>query len=288
MELVVSAGIVTYNPDLRLLMQNIQSVMPQVDWLIVCDNGSENVVQIEECLNEMRSSRMLLIKNEENRGIAFALNRIMQKSLELKASWTITLDQDSIVPQDLVASNREAMMAGKDLAIISCVIHDRNEIHRQPERDERVKYSEIETCITSASLTNVEAWRKLGGFDELMFIDNVDIEYCLRARRAGYRILRNNTVVLSHAIGNIKEKKLLGRWLTVRIHSPMRKYYQIRNILYMHYKLYGRLSMEVLYRVLAAYFKVIFYEQDKARKIHEMNRGILDGFKYGRKARANR
>lgn len=38
----ICAGIVTYNPDIQLLKQNIQSIQPQVQSIFIYDNGSSN------------------------------------------------------------------------------------------------------------------------------------------------------------------------------------------------------------------------------------------------------
>ena len=279
MNQIVVAGIVTYNPDITLLKKNIFAIIDLVNYLIICDNGSANTADIDNLIVELNNPRIIVVKNGENKGIAFALNIIMGEGKRRGASWVITLDQDSIAPENIIESNVDLLDSDTNIAIVSCVIEDRNQKHKKPERDISNKYSEIETCITSASLTNVEIWQDVGGFDEEMFIDYVDIEYCIRARQHGYRIIRNNEVVLSHAIGNIVEKRLLWFWVTVRNHSAFRKYYQIKNLLYMHYKLYGKLSLEVYYRLASAYFKVIFYEENKKEKIKKMNQGLKDGFK---------
>jgi rhamnosyltransferase len=63
-------------------------------------------------------------------------------------------------------------------------------------------YSEVRTCITSGALTNLDLWKKLDGFDEQMFIDSVDFEYCYRVRKAGYKVIQTDQVQLSHSIGN--------------------------------------------------------------------------------------
>ena len=41
-KLEICAGIVSYNPDLKRLKENIDAIFPQVDEVIVFDNGSIN------------------------------------------------------------------------------------------------------------------------------------------------------------------------------------------------------------------------------------------------------
>lgn len=279
---LVMAGIVTFNPDITLLKNNIEAIIKLLNVVCIVDNGSTNIDDIENLidgLSKEESKEIILQKFEKNLGIAAALNQIMLSGKKLGYRWVLTLDQDSVAPNNIIDSNWKLMQESKDVAIISAVIMDRNVQHKKAKRDNSKPYSEVENCITSSSLTSVEIWESIGKFDEYMFIDEVDIEYCLRARKKGFRILRNNDVILSHAIGNIKEVNFFGKWITIRNHSAFRKYYQIRNLFYMSKKIYNRILPSVWLRTATAYFKVIFFEKDRKKKLKEMNRGLVDGLK---------
>lgn len=276
----VMAGIVTYNPDIMWLHENVDSIMPQVSALCVIDNGSENVNEIENYISSLKyagNKRIEFVKNGANKGIAFALNRLMMMGKECRCSWVITLDQDSIVPNGLVKSYSEKFV-DKDVGIISPVIKDRNIVHKTPPKGQE-HFSDIEFCITSASLTSVYAWEEVGGFDEKLFIDYVDHDFCIRIREKGFRILRDNSVMLSHAIGNATEKKVFGRWISVSNHSAFRKYYQIRNNIYLSKKYHQWSKYKCLRNIVITYLKVILFEDKKFEKLRKMNRGLLDGLR---------
>ncbi len=277
----VSAGIVTYNPDINILHSNINAIIDQVEKIYIYDNGSGNIDEISLLINTIQNSRIILISNEQNKGIAFALNRIMEISAENGFSWVITLDQDSVVPPNIISDNFDIINSesDSDLAIIGCIVNDRN-VHKIADK-KKEKYNLEPFWITSGSITNVRIWEKIGGFDEEMFIDFVDIEYCLRAGMNGYKILVNDDVILSHTIGNTEEK--FGGLLVIRNHSSIRKYYQVRNLLYMNFKLYKKISAEVLLKIIAAYLKVIFFEDKKIEKIKKLSNGLCDGMKYRKK-----
>ena len=70
------AGIVLYNPDLGRLKENIESICKQVDKVILIDNGSDNIREIEDLIKEYLNC--ILLKNGENMGIAYALNQILK------------------------------------------------------------------------------------------------------------------------------------------------------------------------------------------------------------------
>ena len=70
------AGIVLYNPDLGRLKENIESICKQVDKVILIDNGSDNIREIEDLIKKYLNC--ILLKNGENMGIAYALNQILK------------------------------------------------------------------------------------------------------------------------------------------------------------------------------------------------------------------
>ena len=53
------AGIVTYNPELLRLKENIEHVICQVDMLLIYDNGSKNSNDIESIINDFPNIRLL-------------------------------------------------------------------------------------------------------------------------------------------------------------------------------------------------------------------------------------
>lgn len=94
------AGIVSYNPDIERLRENICAINNQVSEVIVFDNGSDNFEAVEEIILEFKNVR--LIKSDKNIGIAAALNRMMQWGFDLSYKWMLSLDQDSVCSDDYV------------------------------------------------------------------------------------------------------------------------------------------------------------------------------------------
>jgi len=93
---------------------------------------------------------------------------------------------------------------------------------------EQLEY--VYACMTSASLTRLEAWKKTGGFREDYFIDFVDNEFCMKLSLNGYKVLRDNTCRMSHRLGETGVQKILGLFpYRYARHSPKRVYYMARN-----------------------------------------------------------
>ena len=108
----------------------------------------------------------------------------------------------------------------------------------QKNKPKTNNFHPVVTTITSGSLLNIEICKKLGGFDEKLFIDEVDFDYCYRCILAGYKIYQFDHVYLTHRIGkSIKT----GYFSVIKrsnrvVHNPTRVYYMVRNHLYMSSK----------------------------------------------------
>ncbi|OMD06723.1 glycosyltransferase family 2 protein [Paenibacillus odorifer] len=268
------AGIVTYNPDINRLVENINSILSQVDTLILVDNASNNMSEIEHAIRDL--SKIVLLKNDTNRGIAAALNQIVRFSASNYSEWVLLLDQDSVVPEGII----EHFSKYTDLdgvGIITPRIIDRN-FSEEFKNDSELSW--IDMCITSGSFINIDLFKKIGEFDEKMFIDLVDFEYCARLRKERYKILRINSVKLLHQLGSMKVRKILGRNIRVTNHPGIRHYYYTRNTIY-YYKKHRELLKKSYpgLTTLKKVGKIIAFESEKTDKLKHVVRGLIDGAK---------
>ena len=225
MDIKKAAGIITYNPDLFRLEENVRAILSQIDTLIIVDNNSKDFESIKQLLNSYNRD-IYYIQNNENVGVAKALNDMVTKALDLGLEWLLTLDQDSVVSDNLMGEYLK-YVNNPDLGIITCRFIDRNTediSHISP-----IDNSNEWRCITSGSYMNLKVWKEIGGFFEPLFIDLVDYDYCYTLREHGYRILRLGTPYIIHEIGNSSRVILRGRPQIAFNHSPLRCYYMIRN-----------------------------------------------------------
>lgn len=279
METII-AGIVSFNPDLKRLEDNVKSIEHQVEYVLLVENGSKNQEEILSFLKE-KFPKLWVIINTNNQGIAIALNQLLEKSRNLGGKWLLTLDQDSISPDNLISAYKNYLDMEK-VAMICPRIIDRNSKMTVEHKDDgkNVPFVEVDRCITSATLMNTDAANEIGNFDDKMFIDYVDFEYCIRLRKEGYKILKVNETELLHELGNTVIKSLFGKKIQVLNHSPFRKYYYIRNIVYTYRK-----HKDVLPRfycvkpIVVMYIKTLFFENNKKEKLKKMYQGFLDGKK---------
>lgn len=269
------AGIVLFEPDIIRLNKNISAILPQVEALVMVDNGSQNIQDVSA--NWKHERKIHIIYNHENMGIAKALNEICEWALEKGFKWVLTLDQDSICPENIMTEfNR--YVYDENIGIICPEV-----VYGSEQGKVYSKYHNeyVSNCITSASFTSLKAWKEVNGFTEWLFIDYVDFDFCMRLKIQKYRILRVNTVVLQQQLGKLKVRKLLFN-ISVNTynHSAFRNYYFTRNSIYYlrKYACYTKVHRGLLRLIKWELIKIIF-EENRLSTIKSLCRGIIDGIK---------
>ena len=271
----VVAGIVLYNPDINRLKSSISELISEVDKICLIDNASLNINDIEK----LATNNVFIIKNEKNFGIAKALNQLLDFSYQTKADYLLTLDQDSVLEKSMLKIMLN-YVGEKQVAMICPVINDLN---RKNVVEQQNKIKEVERCITSGTLMNLKLCKEIGYFDEKMFIDYVDFDYCKRVKLAGKKIIRVKDAIINHEIGKRSKHKFLFFTVYPTNHNSTRIYYYARNIKYYLKKFNNQMTIKeklIEYRYLFwKLFCIIFYEKQKEKKIRMFFKGIKDSKK---------
>lgn len=275
----ILSGIITYNPDLSRLKDNLNALINQVDKILVVDNDSKNILELENFLRDY--SGVDLIKNVENSGVARALNQEAEYGIENGFEWLLSLDQDSVVPPRLIKEYKK-YTDDKNIGMLTCKIKDRNfgELDYLAKETTGTEY--VVGCITSASLLRLEAWEKTGGYYEPYFIDSVDFDLCCSLTEAGYKILKTNNIALLHEVGNSSKVHILGKDRQLVNHSPLRYYYIYRNGL--NFGLRHHLLIRNFRHYFFAFILMNLYEKNRLAKDKMVFKGIRHFIigKYGR------
>ena len=276
----VAAIIVSYNPDSNLF-DSINLLLNQVEKVIIVDNGSkEKYVKYIKSINE---DKIEIILNKENLGIATALNIGVRKALENGYEWILTMDQDSKASPDMVKKmfnvynsiNREER--NDILSIFPNFVDER--IQSIEENSNMNSYEYVDADITSGNLLRKEVFEKVGFFDDSLFIDLVDTDFCMRLNEKGIKMIKIRDAVLYHSLGESKTiKGILGSFNTSN-HSALRRYYMTRNRFYIWEKYKGLNSFTLnrdkkLFK--KEFVKIILGEKDKVNKIKMVLRGYKD------------
>lgn len=220
---LICCGIVTYNPNLDRLKENVCAISPQVSNVFIYDNGSSNVTEI---VNKFQSDNCTVIDSGTNSGMAVALNQLADKAVQNGFQHIIFLDQDSVAQPNMVKNLSE--LIEDSIGIVCPAIIDRNS---PDKKDEHPFLASVNHTITSGSLVNLKAYKNVGGYDERLFIDWVDLDFCHNLRLHGYKILRTKSATLLHELGRkeyvitIPRKGPDKKW-------HLRKYYRSNHALF--------------------------------------------------------
>lgn len=272
----VIAGIVTFNPDIKRLSENLDALENERVKILIVDNGSKNIEDIQALSCNYECIEVLSLP--ENRGIAYGLLKIMEYAKDNRYLWVLTLDQDSIVCDGLI-ENYMKYSGEKDVGAMTCIINDRN--YPEINGDVIIEARNVDACITSGCFMNVEAYTHTHGYREDMFIDFVDFDICYQLRKMEYCILQVPFEGLIHEYGRGKKVAFMGKKLYITNHPLWRKYYMAKNfcVLRHNFPEYISCTNNIKFELIM-FVKSIFFEKDKISSIKMIIKGICDGLRY--------
>lgn len=276
----ICVGIVLYNPDLYRLKDNICSLRKQLENIVLIDNRSLNIEDVHSLYSKV--SNVHFLKNEANKGIAMALNQMINWGMSKGFKWCLTMDQDSVTNESMISEMINAINNLDDVQNVGIVVPRIVDINMKADEGqssdtEIVEIKRAEDVITSGSLINLGIIESVGKFDEKYFIDYVDTEFQERVLRQGYKIVKVNCAVLYHEVGHLEKHRFLFWNVLCSNHSAFRRYYQVRNRLAFKMKYYGKRAFVKEYlRLRLGDFKILFFENDKISKIKASRKGYKD------------
>ena len=249
----VAAGIVLYLPDYNRLLKCVENLSTQVSKIIIHDNSPSRLSDDDIYILEQKYNCEYVFHGY-NIGLPKALNNIFSIAKNYGYDWVLSLDGDSIVPSNMMEEYSK-YFDNNDIGIICPQVIDKRRKYQE------VKHSGneyVDMCITSAACVRVLAWEDTGKYDEILFIDLLDNDFCKRIRLKGWKIYKVNNVVLDHMFGEIypKSNVIVKFWITVskilrnenfakfsykKVVNPERIYYTCRNVVYLNkkYENYG-------------------------------------------------
>jgi len=258
------AVVTLFNPKDDVL-NNIRSYLPYVKELLVIDNSKV-------------PSDLTLLKNEfnvkvfcfyKNMGIAKALNLALKYAEKKEYKWLLTMDQDSCFnPEEIIKFiTIFKEISYDDLALFS-PLHNRKMIKKN-----QIINSSKNFVMTSGNIINVQKSLSIGGFDERLFIDEVDHDFCLRLKKEKYKIIQNQNCYLNHTLGELCHLSKKTKY------SPKRLYYMSRNYLFLRAKhqVFFPIFFKERDRYLLKFFiKQILYSSQKKEHIKMLYLGVKD------------
>lgn len=284
--------VVTFHPD-ETVVKNLAAVVAECGRVFVVDNGSS----AETRTRLVAVAGVELIALGENRGVATALNIGARRALAAGCRWLVTLDQDSTPRAGMVAALRATAAAHPRAAVVAPRIHEGKWtesgyrwIRRHPGCPwwfQRVPCATndlpaVTVAVTSGSMIDLGVWQELGGFADELFIDYVDIDYCLKVVRSGRDIAVSAGANLDHKLGARRSGAILGHEFRPMHHPAFRHYFMARNRVWT-WRRHARAvpHWAVFDASFAVYnaLRVLAFEPAKWTKAKAMMFGLWDGMR---------
>lgn len=266
-----SIVVVTYNPNPSDFTRNIKRFLSIASSVIVVDNNSN--FDIYSLVKDY--IHVYLIKSKENKGIAWALNKGINKALTLNAKFVLSFDQDSYPINNILKLYAKYII---DNNINSAVLLGTSYCENAQEVD-NTAFKEALTIITSGCLHSKNVFEKIGLYDESLFIDSVDFDYSLKAHNAGILTMKSTIPMISHHLGN----PLIKYRVKSTNHSIIRRYYMSRNNIILSQRYFFSNPLWIIKKnffFCIDLLKLLIVESNRSKKFKSIYKGFIDGFKH--------
>lgn len=282
--------LVTYNPDLAHFYKVLRSLCEQLSTVIIIDNSSIDAMSISAESAVYNNIELACLT--KNIGLAAAQNIGIKMASDLNATHIVLFDQDSLIEQGFINGLLEAeaalLVAGKNVGAVGPLFCDPSSnvvypatvysgpfIKRVPLDKPNIEV-EATFIIASGCLIRMDTLKKIGLMNDELFIDYIDVDWSLRAKRSGYNSYITSRAKMAHTIGDTRVN-LLGR--TISVHSPLRRYYLIRNSFFMlrqSYVPFGYKLREVIFNLLR-FMTGLTFSIDRKKYLYYAFWGMRDG-----------
>lgn len=245
----VIAVVVTYNRKI-LLLNCIDALLHQslnFDKIIIVDNAStDGTIEFLEAKKILDHPKLVLLKQNENTGGAGGFSTGMKYAFESGADYVWMMDDDAVPHQNALEQLMNhatpnhiygsLAVNGKDTAWTTTLLPGSKTID---SKNLIPIISEVQSLPFLGYLTSKEIFEKLGLPDNSYFIAADDVEYCLRAQRAGFKTYVCGQSYIEHPKSDRYPFNLFGKKLICLKLVPWKRYYDTRNRLLIARKYYG-------------------------------------------------
>jgi GT2 family glycosyltransferase len=192
--------------------------------LILVDNNSSDGSAL---LATSRFPQIIPLRNRLNLGFAKANNLALRRAL---GSWRVLLNPDTIVTRDWLnilvnhasRSAQVGIVTPKLLRLDGRTIDSTGHIFDfrsgyssdrgsgEPDVGQYDKEEEVPSCCFACAAIRREVFDQIGFLDEKMILYFEDLDYCIRSRVAGWKVLYSPDSIVFHVRGGVSSKSSTG------------------------------------------------------------------------------
>lgn len=288
----IIAVVVSYQPNLRQLVENLELIAEQVEHVVLVDNASAQQSSIVARCQQVAS----VMPQTANRGLGAAHNIGIEYAKALGATHVVLFDQDSQPQAGMIQQLYDACEQLQSQQRVSAVGPRYDTQDNKSSFFVRFGWMKFdrEYCdlinrqnatvpadflISSGSLIPLDSLQTIGLMDEGLFIDHVDTEWFLRARAKGFSAFGVCAAAMKHGLGEQTRRVKLIRERNVPQHKPFRYYYIFRNSVLLYRRSY--VSKMWLWNDLQRLLQILLFYgllyPPRAKNLRMMLKGIWHG-----------
>ena len=297
----VIAVIVCHYADVAVVQRVVSILVGSIDAICLVDNTPLGDGEIERLAARVPSVHYVPMHG--NAGLAAGLNRGIGTARALGARRVLLLDQDSVPEAGMVAALVDVASSLEAAGVRVAAVGPRQRDSRTGTLSQPVvfrwfrfarascepgqSFVEADFLITSGSLIACHALERIGGMRDEFFIDHIDTEWALRARRQGFKLFVVTQAIMRHAIGETRHRVWFLRTREVALHAPGRYYYIFRNsaLLMRDAAADWKWRSAEAMRLVQLFVFLIIHHVQRREAVAQALRGLAHGF---RGHRANR
>lgn len=274
--------IIFYHPEHDRVKRSID-VCSRLGWpTVIIDNSPQ---AYDDAVSFPSNVDYLFLNG--NKGIGAAQNRGIEYLLAHSVDTIVLLDQDTQLSEQWLSQLQQRFLIAKSLfpqlaALGPQVICEFDGQAVEPKIQKPIAshagFNKVKQIIASGMMLDTGSLSAIGLMDESLFIDGVDHEWCWRATMLGYDVAKDTQTLMRHRQGDDRVR-CLG--LTFKVGSPIRLYYQFRNILLLIRRPYVPLYWKCRHSLalpLRWFVNRFFVAEGKARG-RFMGKGLIDGLR---------
>ena len=238
--------------------------------VVVVDNGSNENLLSAFKVQGSRFKNLILIENKKNLGFAIGANIGIKYALKKGAEYVMLLNQDARVEKGTIKNLVEIMEGNGKIGICGPLIfNNKKKIWSAGGVVDKKRYSgghlfriinehkpyEVDFISGCAMMIKKKILEKIGFFDERFFLYYEDVDFCFRAKKAGFKSIFAPLAIADHHYRKTADKEKTKEYFMARNHllflekhAPLRM--KIREIVRLPKTIYEHLKKNQAHALL--------------------------------------
>lgn len=265
--------IVRYENDEQLFIKSMVKLSQYIK-VYIYDNSVKKII--------INHENIYYYHDNTNGGLAKAINHCVDVAIKDGKEYSVYFDQDSTIDIEMIkslfTSYKKMKKKYSNLFVIGPqpVMSDGDEYPVKVLEKLDDRFFNASEIITSGMTFKLSDIVNVGYFSLDLFLDMVDFEICWRARSQGMKVIVDKHITMIHEVGNDTIKipfKILP------VSSPIRNYYQTRNVLYLTFYKNKNNFFSILYYVLRRIVNIsinMIFADNRLKRFKYNYQGFVD------------